>query len=1041
MEIEGLVCEKCSTRFDTNQQLESHVKICGLILASPKVTDIVELFNFTLIKQAFRSKYRLYSRKFDKCYTLEDLHTNTVPDLKAMVESLSRELGPLKISFSINIVFEKLGTKDFVTSYIHSIFKVYLSECDDLDQLLMDSFSEIQSIIDHYTERGSGFIIVCISSLDVYVAWYQPHHGGCRLQKLPKQLYGKRCFVSLNCKTSCFMYSILASIYGDVDKHRVTQYNRYINNHNFSKWTGDVTLEQINGFEKVNDISVSVFSYNLDGKYIIPLRITREKKSKHVKLLLYADHFYPIISLRRALNSKTNRRRYHCERCLHGYTSKEKLATHLIDCENRAVQRVKLPVVSRQTPFADLVKRNLKKESKHPFIIYADFESVCIPTGDPRKVSRHEPSSYGYIVVDWNKRVIKSDYKHGENIINDFLSSVKQTEKWLDDYLKLNACKPMTITFDQTQSFKTEWNCWICGGFLGGDRVRDHDHFTGAYRGAAHKSCNVNYSIPKRIPIFFHNLKNYDSHLLIAGMDGKTFSSNITIIPQSLEKYIGWYSGNLAFLDSYAFLPASLDTLSKDLSLVDKEHFLRQEWKTRDLTDLLDKAVLPYEYLDSFERYEERNLPAIESFYSSLTDKSITIEMYERLTRVWKQFNCQKLGDLIDIYLRLDVLLLAAVFENFRETSLNDFAIDPPHYMSVPGLSFASAIKMLKVSLKIFTDLEMYMMVENGIRGGFTTVAKRHVKANNKLVQSYDGGDQTWILYFDVNNLYESRQLNCYLSVEDDAPTGYILEVDLIYPETLHDLHNDFPLAPHKMVISDSMLSPTAKSILDELDQKSTKTEKLVATFLPKTRYVIHYRMLKYYVKHGLKVTHIHRVISFHQKRWLSPYINLCTEKRKQASSPFVSSLYKLFVNSNYGKLMEDKRKRVKVDLVTTDTMAARRTRKHLCKNMRILSDDKVLFQMLPDTVLLDKPIIVGFTVLELAKLHVYTLYYDRFKSYFHDNISLVYSDTDSLLVEIKTDDLVRDMDHFSDIMDFSDLPVEHCLYSSNNRKNWMSKG
>ncbi|XP_053207029.1 uncharacterized protein LOC128391206 [Panonychus citri] len=472
-------------------------------------------------------------------------------------------------------------------------------------------------------------------------------------------------------------------------------------------------------------------------------------------------------------------------------------------------------------------------------------------------------------------------------------------------------------------------------------------------------------------------------------MDSRSFSTDFTIIPQSMEKYIGWFVGDLAFLDSYAFLPASLETLARDLSVEEKQHFLRQEFANCDLTNLLDKAALPYEYLDSFEKYNEKRLPGIESFYSSLTDKGITIEMHERLNRVWSQFNCKTLGDLIDIYLRLDVYLLAAVFENFRETSLNDFGIDPPHYMSVPGLSFASAIKMLKVSLRVFTDLEMYMMIENGIRGGFTTVAKRYAKANNRFLQSYDGGDESWLLYLDVNNLYgkamcdvlpcsayfwvRNRDLNFYLSVEDNAEIGYILEVDLDYPEILHDKHNDFPLAPHKMTIDDSMLSPTAKQILEQLGQKSTKTEKLVATFLPRER--------------------------------------------------------------NYGKLMEDKRKRVKVDLVTSEVMAARRTRKQLCKNMRILSEDKVLFQMLPDSVLLDKPIIVGFTVLELAKLHVYTLYYDRFKSFYNDNIKLVYSDTDSLLIEIKTNDLPSDMKYFSDIMDFSDLPVDHYLYSDVNKK------
>ena len=533
-------------------------------------------------------------------------------------------------------------------------------------------------------------------------------------------------------------------------------------------------------------------------------------------------------------------------------------------------------------------------------------------------------------------------------------------------------------------------------------------------------------------------------------MDTKFFKKDLVLIPQTMEKYVGWFVGDFAFLDSFAYLAASLDTLSKGLSQQEKEHMLRQQWETEDLTDLCGKAALPYEYLDSLDRYGESELPPIEKFYTSLTDSNITLEMYERLTRIWNQFSCQSLGQLIDIYLRLDVLMLAAVFENFRETSIRDFGIDPPHYMSVPGLSFSAAIKMLKVSLEIFSDLDMYIMIENGIRGGFTTVARRYAKANNPQIDGYDGGDQTWLLYLDVNNLYgyamvdtlpygdykwTFESLNTITSTPDDSDVGYILEVDLVYPDDLHDEHNDFPLAPHKMTIQPDMLSGTAKEILERTQHKLIPTSKLVSTFLPRNRYVIHYRTLKYYLSKGLHVTRVHRIISFKQSKWMKPYIEFCISKRKEATSPFESALYKLFVNSNYGKLMEDKRKRVKVDLVLNNSMAERRVRNHLCKSMKIIDDDKILFQMLPDRVVLDKPIIVGFTVLELAKLHVYKLYYDRLKAFYKSRMSLIYSDTDSLLVEVKSNSLNDEMKSFSDIMDYSDLPKENPLSSDHNKK------
>ena len=167
--------------------------------------------------------------------------------------------------------------------------------------------------------------------------------------------------------------------------------------------------------------------------------------------------------------------------------------------------------------------------------------------------------------------------------------------------------------------------------------------------------------------------------------------------------------------------------------------------------------------------------------------------------------------------------------------------------------------------------------------------------------------------------------LDHILSTPDDATTGFILEIDLEYPPELHDRHNDFPVAPHKMLISDEILSPYAKMLKDNLikgGMKPSSSEKLVSTFLKRTRYTVHFRNLKFYVAQGLIVKKIHRVISFRQKAWLRPYIEFCTRKRQQATTPFISNLYELFVNSIYGKLMEDKRKHVQVKLYTSESNA-----------------------------------------------------------------------------------------------------------------------
>ena len=758
---------------------------------------------------------------------------------------------------------------------------------------------------------GSGFWIKNIPKLSVCIARYKTRRGGCLSETLPQALVNKKCLLTIETETDCFMYSVMAGLFPrDDHRGRTYPYQNQLELIDFSKWRGEVSFTQIDSFERKNQISISVFTYDEEEKYVIPIRVSKNLQSRHVRLFWFRKHYYLITNFKRLLNSRSNYRRFHCERCLSGSRTLDQMNTHYILCSTKPAQKIVMPF-----PFKDMPRRNFcerkdfKKETKHPIIIYADFECLSVRTDNAAKPFNHIPCSYGYVVVDWKGQIIDRMFEHGENIVPKFLMNLKNSVTSARAYV-LHNIKPLQMTVEDELDFTHASICWICEKELGSglepgtERVRDHDHFTGKYRGAAHQKCNVNYSVPGRVPIFFHNLKGYDGHIIMDAIKASSFEKTPKIIPNSMEKYIGWYVDNLAFLDSYAFLAASLSTLSGNLTAQEKEFYLRQEWKTQDLSDLLGKATLPYEYLDSFEKFKDSQLPPKSAFFSSLNQSNITDDMYHRLERIWHQFNCSNLGDLIDIYLRLDVIMLAAIFENFRKTSLSDFGIDPPHYMTAPGLSYAAALKKLKISIELFTDIDMLMMIEGGIRGGFTTVAKRHVIANNPGAVNYDGGEKSYIMYFDVNNLYgnammetlplgdykwvnfsnEDRLLRDIYNTPDDGPIGYILEIDLEYPRELHDLHNDFPLAPHKMRITKEMHSPYAKGLIETLSTGNwtySSSEKLVSTFLTRERYTVHYRNLKFYLDQGLSVIKVHRVIQFKQKPWLRPYIEFCTKKRQ----------------------------------------------------------------------------------------------------------------------------------------------------------------
>ena len=167
------------------------------------------------------------------------------------------------------------------------------------------------------------------------------------------------------------------------------------------------------------------------------------------------------------------------------------------------------------------------------------------------------------------------------------------------------------------------------------------------------------------------------------------------------------------------------------------------------------KGVYPYDYMNSFEKFADRQLPKKEDFYSLLTDEDISDDDYQHAIDVWNTFDIQNMGEYHDLYLKSDILLLADVFENFREGCLEYYGLDPTHYITTPGLSWDAMLKMTSTNLELITDIDMLLFVEKGMRGGISYIANRHARANNKYMKFYNPEDDTtYIIYLDANNLY-----------------------------------------------------------------------------------------------------------------------------------------------------------------------------------------------------------------------------------------------------------------------------------------------
>ena len=252
------------------------------------------------------------------------------------------------------------------------------------------------------------------------------------------------------------------------------------------------------------------------------------------------------------------------------------------------------------------------------------------------------------------------------------------------------------------------------------------------------------------------------------------------------------------------------------------------------------------------------------------------------------------------------------------------------------------------------------------------------------------------------------------------------------YPSVLHRRHNDYPLAPERLTISESMLSPFQLEF--PANQKKTST-KLAPNLRDKKNYVRHYRNLKFYLEQGMILRKIHKVLAFKQSPWLKTYIDYNTRMRAMSSSGFAKDFYKLMNNSVFGKTQENLRNRVNVEVLTNREKALKRVCKPSHKRSFTIREDLVIMQTAVTQLELNKPLYVGFSVLELSKLHMYEFHYSKMIPRYNDNLSLCFTDTDSLLYEIGTNDIYSDMRENMDDYDFSEYPSDHPNYNATNKK------
>jgi len=872
---------------------------------------------------------------------------------KILAEIAQRIIGRVSLIFIAEMIMVDHQGEKITTAMVPFRAQAFYANAHSrskLDENIRKAFLHHKNSMDEFINSGSNWQFSRSIAFDIEISNVSPIRGGCDLAisnyKNKINLYNPKNGKSNSCFLMCIAYFLL---YGTSVNHKLTP----LDNFKIRKRTESFNMKNIKVPLSVDDVKKFVSkNENLNLKINILFRTISDEiypleygigiGSRTVNVLLCDNveigHYMLIKNsdrfLRHVYNTGKSKKlsyanQFFCLNCFNSFRSASNRDEHSSLCSLNRPRIEKVPSAND-----NIIKfKNFERSHDLEYVGYLDFECV-LPENNIKlcetcntikckcdcsyvyDINSQDPICYSLVILNGDEIIHEHTYAGRDAHIDLISHLLEQERRWISN--TLNAYNEMSMTQEQTIRFNESTHCYLCGVKFTDTLVkcRDHSHYTSEFLGAACQSCNLRRRIPKKLKIFAHNCSKYDMHFIVKAISSfKDEVHSISVLPYNGENFRTFSFNSFEFLDSLAFLQASLSQLCDDLSKSDNDYkilkqtylvFKEGKFDNNRFKMVLGKSFFPYEYCTSLKKMiKTKKMPKQQDFYSNLSEKKISLDDYKFAKSVWKEFECKNLVEYTKLYCKIDTILLAEVFQAFRHAMKRFSNLDPAYYISLPAYGYDSMLKITGSQIELPTDINIVQYLEQCKRGGVSFINTRYLHCNQ-----FEKGS---IMYLDQNNLYASAQLqklplkdfkwlneqeiaNLDLSDDFEGDKGYIVECDLHYPPYLHESHSNLPLAPEILEVRFENLSPFVKDAMRKTEGERYKDVKLMSTFHDRKNYVLHIKNLKLYTELGMVLTKIHRVLEFTQAHILAPYIEKTTAARQQATSKFQMDLFKKLV-------------------------------------------------------------------------------------------------------------------------------------------------